>query len=578
MKLMKPHTAFFPNLLLTALTAGLLFTMVAATIAKDHVLTIGGGYSPSGNQISLERNVVFFRKLLGEQLPQATARDIFFADGNSENADLQYVPEKSDVPKANRIAAMLFGREDYLELKYRNAELGKVNGASSPGNIEKWFKETGSQLKPGDRLILYVTAHGGPGRQKDNPHNTKLFMWNGTSIDAATLAGHIKTLPEGVSVFTVMVQCYSGGFSHLIFNENNAKKGDSERDICGFYSTVHNRVAAGCTPDINEENYDEYSSHFWAALRGKSRIDKSVESADYDGSGEVSFEEAHAFAVLVSKNLDVPVKTSDAYLRAHSRLQKPAKKAEDSKSKEKEKPEDQAKDTDKEKVEDDDKAKANAKAKAKALSEERENEKHLLSRQTPYFKLLSLARPVELATLEGLTGQLGLKGNGRIKKAEEAATAIEKERKDLANKEKDLKKQYESAKKALRTDLRNRWPDLSNTLSPGAVRLLTSDAGEFVKAAESHEKFKDLTKLFKDHKEIEDKRFELDKKWAWHQRFLRAVDNIALAANLPRVADKNVVARYQRLLDAESTSLRSPLGSPPVISEGTKTEAKEAGS
>jgi hypothetical protein len=59
---------------------------------------------------------------------------------------------------------------------------------------------------------------------------------------------------------------------------------------------------------------------------------------------------------------------------------------------------------------------------------------------------------------------------------------------------------------------------------------------------------------------------------------LRAVDNIALAANLPRVADEKVLARYQRLLDAESTSLRSPLGSPPVISEGTKTEAKEAGS
>jgi hypothetical protein len=177
-----------------------------------------------------------------------------------------------------------------------------------------------------------------------------------------------------------------------------------------------------------------------------------------------------------------------------------------------------------------------------------------------------------------LTGQLGLTGNGRIKKAEAAAAALEKERKELANKDKELKKQYESAKKAVRTDLRNRWPDLSNTLSPGALRLLTSDAGEFVKAAESHEKFKELMKLFKDHKEIEGKRFELDKKWAWHQRFLRAVDNSALAANLPRVADEKVLARYQRLLDAESTSLRSPLGSSPVISGGTKTEAKKAGS
>ena len=140
------------------------------------------------------------------------------------------------------------------------------------------------------------------------------------------------------------------------------------------------------------------------------------------------------------------------------------------------------------------------------------------------------------------------------------------------------KEQALSEEREKEKHLLNRWPNLSNTLSPGALRLLTSDAGEFVKAAESHEKFKELTKLFKDHKEIEGKRFELDKKWAWHQRFLRAVDNIALAANLPRLADEKVLARYQRLLDAESTSLRSPLDSHSVISEGTKTEAKKAGS
>ena len=36
--------------------------------ARDHVLTIGGGYSPSGNQVSLERNVIFFEKLRAEKL------------------------------------------------------------------------------------------------------------------------------------------------------------------------------------------------------------------------------------------------------------------------------------------------------------------------------------------------------------------------------------------------------------------------------------------------------------------------------------------------------------------------------
>ena len=34
--------------------------------------------------------------------------------------------------------------------------------------------------------------------------------------------------------------------------------------------------AAGCTPDINEANYQEYSSYFWAALRGKTRTGEPI--------------------------------------------------------------------------------------------------------------------------------------------------------------------------------------------------------------------------------------------------------------------------------------------------------------
>ncbi|MCH2331612.1 MAG: hypothetical protein MK312_08765, partial [Roseibacillus sp.] len=50
--------------------------------AKDHILTIGGGYSPSGNQVSLERNVIFFEKLRSEKLGADTKHDLYFADWN----------------------------------------------------------------------------------------------------------------------------------------------------------------------------------------------------------------------------------------------------------------------------------------------------------------------------------------------------------------------------------------------------------------------------------------------------------------------------------------------------------------
>ena len=35
--------------------------------ADDHFLTIGGGYLPSGNQASLERNVLYFQRILEDR-------------------------------------------------------------------------------------------------------------------------------------------------------------------------------------------------------------------------------------------------------------------------------------------------------------------------------------------------------------------------------------------------------------------------------------------------------------------------------------------------------------------------------
>ena len=41
--------------------------------------------------------------------------------------------------------------------------------------------------------------------------------------------------------------------------------------------TVHDRPAAGCTPDINEANYAEYSSYFIAALSGIDRLGQTID-------------------------------------------------------------------------------------------------------------------------------------------------------------------------------------------------------------------------------------------------------------------------------------------------------------
>ncbi|HET6423985.1 MAG TPA: hypothetical protein VFG20_09900 [Planctomycetaceae bacterium] len=62
--------------------------------ATDYVFTIGGGYAPSGNQASLEANVLFFQQVLRDQHPGSLRHEIYFADGRDNAADLQVLAEK----------------------------------------------------------------------------------------------------------------------------------------------------------------------------------------------------------------------------------------------------------------------------------------------------------------------------------------------------------------------------------------------------------------------------------------------------------------------------------------------------
>src|SRR5438045_2806926 len=66
----------------------------ATLFATDFFLTVGGGYDRSGNQASLEANVVFFQQILTDQHRGQRRHDIFFADGTDPAADLQILAEK----------------------------------------------------------------------------------------------------------------------------------------------------------------------------------------------------------------------------------------------------------------------------------------------------------------------------------------------------------------------------------------------------------------------------------------------------------------------------------------------------
>ena len=69
----------------------------------------------------------------------------------------------------------------------------------------------------------------------------------------------------------VMVQCYAGLLRDTIFEHADASAGLSDDARCGFFGQLHDRIAAGCTPDANEADFEEYSGCFWVRWPGIAR-------------------------------------------------------------------------------------------------------------------------------------------------------------------------------------------------------------------------------------------------------------------------------------------------------------------
>ena len=234
-----------------------------------HILVLGGGGSPSGNQISLESNVKYFRKISNAVgLGNATV-STYFADGKENGRDIQFFDPNYLVPEINLIMAELFGKTKGLANQYRSNQL-KPDGSSSIANIDQWFNQRKKSTFPGKNLI-YFTGHGGKGDSK-TPHNTTAYLWSNNRLKVSEFVKKLDQLPTKQSTLLVMVQCYSGGFANVIFENGDPSKGVSKHPRAGFFSTIQTRVAAGCTPDIREENYQEYSTSFWEALSGFSRM------------------------------------------------------------------------------------------------------------------------------------------------------------------------------------------------------------------------------------------------------------------------------------------------------------------
>lgn len=288
-------------------------TANADKIASQRVLVLGGGPDFDNNQVAIESNVRYINRLL----PPQTPRTVLFADGNLKNATVLY-DKKLALTRGRYLYDLVFddeGPADY-ESTWRAPQLGSaLDGASRKANIARAFakishQSAGNAPRP---LLIYTTGHGS--QNEANSNDNFYDLWANEQLSVREMAAQIARLPKKVSVNLVMVQCFSGAFANLVFDGGDPKKALAARDIAGFFAATRSRVAAGCTSEVDEAEYHDFTSYFFAALCGRDRVGRRVTGADFNHDGRVGMDEAFCYTLANDKSIDTPVATSDLFLR-----------------------------------------------------------------------------------------------------------------------------------------------------------------------------------------------------------------------------------------------------------------------
>jgi hypothetical protein len=288
----------------------------ASTRGKPNFLVFGGGGAPSYNEIAIEKNVLYFQRTL-KTLGFATSQpQIYFANGNDGAKTVRLIDPKTDEEtfKAPEIPGLLGpATRDNLRSALTQATLRQTPPAKMPTANPPSAKTPSAQPPTPQPLFFYFTGHGS--RNPKNVNNNAMILWDEDEVSVQDFASQLDRLPQATPIVTVMVQCYSGAFANMIY-----EKGDPQRPValqtrCGFFATIKQLPSVGCTPSVDEADYEDYSSSFFAGLSGVNRVGQPVASADYDRDGRVAFREAHAFAKVDEQASDLPISTSEAWLR-----------------------------------------------------------------------------------------------------------------------------------------------------------------------------------------------------------------------------------------------------------------------
>jgi hypothetical protein len=266
-------------------------------------IAVGGGTLPESNEVSLEQNLGLAREVLGDH------GLVLFAGGRGASGVQVLDAERRGDPLLAELGDLFDPREG-RNAHYRPPAI-EVDG---PASAESFVGALERALGLGrDPLLVYVTAHG---EQGDAPRDNLVRLWGGWGVSVTDLATTLDAARSQRPVRLIITSCYAGGFAELAFHDANPAAGAARTERCGLFAAPWDLESTGCDPNPDRREQESYSIHFLHALAGQDRDGRPiVDVLDLDGDGVVSLLEAHTRARVASTSVDLPVTTSERWLR-----------------------------------------------------------------------------------------------------------------------------------------------------------------------------------------------------------------------------------------------------------------------
>lgn len=291
---------------------GCLYIYAAHAAAQVRVILLGGGAGPSSSELSVEKNVAWVSGLLRQN--GINDFDVQFASGSKGNQDVKERDKnKPDIDKWLPIARVLSSKSSLITV-YRKNTVANLEQANTRDSVIDLLKLRLKGLEAGDDLLVVYHGHGGysPG----NTNKNYLRLWADTKLPMNDLLEVFTAQPDKTTLRFIFPQCYSGSFVKLIHDspdEFSTETVNPQR--CGIVTVQDNRQSEGCTVEDDESKYVDFSTYFFAALSGQTRLGQPLEwNPDANKDGKVDFREAYFYAISTAYSRDVPSTTSEYFL------------------------------------------------------------------------------------------------------------------------------------------------------------------------------------------------------------------------------------------------------------------------